>query len=219
MTKSKIALLAIVALVIGFTLGVYGDRVSNPSSLGRTAYDPLYQVGDLYNGLNQTLIAHSGNIVGPIIQTVTTYVNIMYNLVTNTFTQGASGFSQTFATSTTLTGAQFCATTNQRWLNTTAAATATMPAATSSWIACGSPAGYGGWQNQWITNDSTNTVTYVAGTGVKFLCETNGVGTTTVLGGCTSSTVAINATSSVQTSGYWDAASSSLYITWGNMFH
>lgn len=219
MTKIKIALGAVALLVIGFALGVYGDRASNSQSLGRSAYDPLYQVADLYQGSNQTLIARGGYLVGPLLQTVASYINVLSNVVTNNLTQGSGGFTGNFTTSTTLTPAQFCGTTNERWLNTSAAATGTLPAATSSWVACGSPAGFGGWQNQWITNDSTNTVTIVAGAGTKFLCETNGVGTTTIIGGCTASTVSINASSAVQTSGFWDGASSSLYIMWGNMFH
>lgn len=132
--------------------------------------------------------------------------------------QGAGGFSLTISTSTTLTPAQFCAQTNVRYLNSTASVTTTFPAATSTWLACGSGA-YGGWENQIVTNDSTNTAVFVAGTGMTFQCETTGPGTTTVLGGCTSSTVSINATSTAFVSGYWDGASSTFVMVWGNEFH
>lgn len=219
MTKIKIALGAVALLVVGFALGVYGDRVSTPSSLGRNQYDPQYQVGDLYQGMNQTLIARAGNIVGPIVQTVTTYFNVLSNVITNDLIIGSAGFSNTFSTSTTLTVTQFCSTTNQRWLNTTALATSTLPSATATYAGCGSLVGFGAWNANWITNDSTNTVNIVPGTGMKFKCETNGVGTTTVSGSCTTSLLSMPASTTLQIQGWWDGSSSTMYLNVGNMYY
>ncbi len=207
--------LAVVVIVLGV------NYFSNPS-FGSTGIGANHtQKENFLQGLSagtrgQFNVSNTGNIS----QAITTAVNTFLGLFgVNSFTQGIAGFSGTFSTTSTLTGAQFCGTTNLRVLNTTATITLTTPAATSSWVACGSPTGYGGWQEQIITNDSTNSVVFAAGTGVKFLCNTTGVGTTTVLGGCTSSTVTVNATSTAKTWGFWDAASSSLYIQWGSQYH
>ena len=135
----------------------------------------------------------------------------------NNVTLGVTGFTNSFSTSTTLTPAQFCATTNEQWINTTALATATLPAATSTYLACtGGFGANGAWQDQFVTNDSTNTVNIVAGTGMTFKCETQGVGTTTVVGGCTSSQISISSGTVVSASGFWDNGSGTMYINWGN---
>lgn len=156
--------------------------------------------------------------VGAIFQTDPTFVNVLSGLtVVGNLTQGSQGFT-TSTTSTTLTPTQFLAISNYLISNTTANVTTTLPAATSTWAAAGSPA-YGGWQMQFVTNDSTNTATFVPGTGMTFKCETNGVGTTTVTGTCTSTLVTLNATSTVTTFGYWDNASSSFVVVWGNEYH
>jgi hypothetical protein len=142
-------------------------------------------------------------------------------VVTNEVINGAAGFNGPFSTSTALTAAQFCGTTNELWANTTAVATATLPSATSTWALCGSGASFGSWNNNLITNDSTNTINIVAGAGMAFRCETQGVGTDTYAGGvlCTASQVSLLATSTLQVSGYWDNSSSSMVLMFGNMFH
>jgi len=134
------------------------------------------------------------------------------------FVQGASGFSPTLTTTTALTAVQFCGTTNFYVPALGSSATMTLPSATSTYAVCGGST-YGGWQNQVITNDSTNSVVFAAGTGVTFKCETQGVGTTSVVGGCTASSVTLNATSVAYSSGFWDNSSATLYILWGNEFH
>lgn len=139
-------------------------------------------------------------------------------LFTSSIVNSAGGFTATISTSTALTAAQFCATANIRFLGSNASVTSTFPSATSTFVACGSGA-LGGWETQLVTNDSTNTVNFVPGAGMTFLCETQGVGTTTVVGGCTSSTVAINSASVVLATGFWDSGSSTMYIMWGNLFH
>lgn len=130
----------------------------------------------------------------------------------------AGGFSSSLATSTTLTPAQFCAVTNQQWNNIPATATDTLPSATSTYVACGSPS-FGAINsfNQ-ITNDSTNTLNIVAGTGMTFKCETQGVGTTTVIGGCTSSQVSIPSSSTAVFAGWWEA-SGTMFLDVGNSYH
>lgn len=100
MTKSKIVLLAIVALVIGFTLGVYGDRAANSGALGATVYDVLHQAGDLRQGLNDVLMFTNGTFVGPIASTTIgtggTKISI-YSCTSVTWNPGAVG-STTVAT-------------------------------------------------------------------------------------------------------------------------
>lgn len=137
------------------------------------------------------------------------------------FVWSANGYSQTFSTSSALTAAQFCATSNQEWLSSGAAVeTSTLPAATSTWVACGSPA-LGAINTNFISNEGTSSVNVVAGTGMTFMCETQGVGTTTLATGvqCTSSQVTVNANSNVEVQGFWNTASSSMQIMWGNEYH
>jgi len=68
MTKTLYVFSAIALVAIGFALGVFGAHLSTPEkgAVGATAYDVLNQVGDIYQGLNHTLIAQSGNLVGPL---------------------------------------------------------------------------------------------------------------------------------------------------------
>ena len=184
----------------------------------------LYSVGAVVVsvGLSFVLFGHQ------IEQKLGSYTNggvINGNAIVNDFVQGSAGFTNNGLTpqitaTTTVTPAQFCNTTNEQIANTTSSITVTLPAATSSYLTCTGGFGqFGSWGPEFVTNDSTNSVTFVPGTGMKFLCETQGLGTTTVVGGCTSSSVVLNATSSAQTNGYWDGSSSTLYITWGNEFH
>lgn len=138
------------------------------------------------------------------------------SLAANLFDQGINGFNGPFSTSSALTAAQFCSTTNQLWSGTSALATSTLPSATSTYALCGSNAAFGAWNVNFITNNSTNTVNIVAGPGTTFLCETQGVGTSTIVGGCSTSQVSVLASTTAQAIGYWDGSSSSLYILWGN---
>lgn len=213
-------------VVLALAIGVIGYKAYNgnvfagyyPTNYSSLFVTPNAANGDTYTlawgatpySAATTLIDSVGNWVGNIVQSSSTGVAVLNDVV-----QGS--FSSTNSTSTTLTPAQFCANTNQRWLGTTALATATLPAATSSFAVCGGS--FGAWNLNLVTNDSTNTVDVVAGTGMTFRCETNGVGTTTIIGGCTSSLVAINPTSTVQFMGYWDGASSTMTILVGNEWH
>ena len=201
-----VAVGVIAALGIGFLVS---SRSMSASSLGAN----VVGVGQVqtntfwfYNGLfagtsQQWKVTGSGNM---------TVNNVRY---------GSSGFSGSYSTSTALTASQFCASTNDLWTGTSALATATLPSSQSAYAQCGSDASFGSWHGGLVTNDSTNTVNYVAGASTTFRCETSGIGTTTVIGGCTSSQVSLNATSTAQVSWYWDNSSSSLVILWGNMFH
>ena len=128
----------------------------------------------------------------------------------------AVGFSVAYTTSTALTGAQFCYQ-NQLWSGTSALATDTLPAATTTFASCG--ANLGALLPGFLTNDSTNTVDVVAGSGDVFLCETQGVGTSTVVGGCTASQLSVLASSTVSFQSYYDTSSSTLKIVVGNNNH
>lgn len=131
--------------------------------------------------------------------------------------QSAGGFTVTLSTSTAYTLA--CTPTNIDWLNTTAVATATFSAATTTFAACPQLNNLGSSVGGLIVNDSTNTVNYASGTGVKFQCETNGVGTSTVSGLCTASAFSILASTTVQYTALFDGASTTLLINVGNNFH
>lgn len=198
----NIFIAALVALLVSVGVVYVFERTS--PSLGADAGPSHYNFDDFLAGFQTE---------GNIIQNGPNLVAVLNNLIL-----GAAGFNGPFATSTALTPAQFCATTNQRWLGTSGTATETLPAATSSWLACGAGA-FGAWNANWVTNDSTNTVNVVAGPGMKFKCESNGVGTTTIVGGCTVSQVSLPASTTVDVNGFWDGASNTMYINWGNMYY
>jgi hypothetical protein len=133
--------------------------------------------------------------------------------------QSAQGFIHSLSTSTAIASTDFCSSANVQWLGTTAVATATLPAATSTFVACPTLSNNLGASNQGlIVNDSTNTVDYAVGTGDTVKCETNGVGTSTVTGGCTSSAFSILASTTVAYSVYFDSSSSTFIMTIGNNY-
>lgn len=129
------------------------------------------------------------------------------------------GFTNSFSTSTALSASTFCANNqNMQFVGQSAVATGTLAAATTSYVACNNP-NFGTAVNGQITNDGTSSVNLVAGTGDSFLCETSGVGTTTVQGTCTASTVSLNATSTLFYTSYFDSSSSTLKVVIQNMAH
>lgn len=68
MTKNIILVLSAIALIgIGLLIGVYGVR----SSFGSTVYDVSNLVGDVYQGMNHTLIFKDGIFQGAPIATTT----------------------------------------------------------------------------------------------------------------------------------------------------
>jgi hypothetical protein len=123
-----------------------------------------------------------------------------------------AGFLHTFAASTTLATTDFCANANTEWLGTNGNATATLPAATSTFAACPSLDNFGSSIYGNIINDSTNTVAYSTGAGDIIKCETVAAGTSTVgTGGtCTSAGVTILASSTLNYQLFFDTSSSSL---------
>ncbi len=174
------------------------------------------------------LVAAGFAVLKPAEVKLGSYTNggvINGNTFVNYLVQGILGFannglSPVINTTTTLTAAQFCAVTNEEIVNTTGTVTVTLPSATSSYLACtGGFGAFGAWNQNLITNISTNTAIIAAGPGMTFKCETQGVGTTTVIGGCTQSQVSIPASTTAQATGYWDTASSSMKVMWGNMWY
>lgn len=135
----------------------------------------------------------------------------------NELIQAISGFSGTLSTSTTLSAGQFCGTTNQRWvsgLTSGATMTSTLPTAMAAYAVCGSLAGFGAYNGNIVTNDSTSTLSIVAGTGMTFKCPTTNFSTTTIVTGCTSSQITVLASTTVIATGYWDSSSSTMRIMW-----
>ena len=133
------------------------------------------------------------------------------NLSINDLQQGILGYV-TLTTSTVLTPAQLCAATAIRVANTLANATITIAAATSTWAVCGINPGQ--WSVSRVINDSTNTVSVVAGTGDTFQYVTTGMGTTTYSG----TNGIVPATSTMEITGQWDT-SSTLYMEFGPTYH
>ena len=168
-----------------------------------------------YNPIGTQGITTTGNILSLGSAAINEFVGL--TIIGNETNCGTSGYFTTTSTQT-LTSAQFLSVCNDLITGTTGNVTTTFPAATSTYLVAGSPA-FGGYQIQLVTNDSTNTATFVPGTGMTFKCETNGVGTTTIIGGCASNLVTVSATSTVFAIGYWDNASSSFVVQWGNQYH
>lgn len=88
MTKLKIVLSAVALLAIGFGLGVYGHSLlvnkvaPGASGGGPVEYTAKHFVGDVYNGMNDVLMMSAGVFVGQI----------------------NSAYSNTFSSSTNITG-------------------------------------------------------------------------------------------------------------------
>lgn len=158
---------------------------------------------------------------GFITQTNPAGVNVLTasTVVGNITSCGTTGYYNATGTAT-LTAAQFLSVCNFLIATSSANVTTTLPAATTTYLAANSPA-FGGYQVQIITNDSTNTASFVAGTGMTFKCETQAVGTDTLAVGaqCTSTNVTVSPTSTVSAIGYWDNTSSSFVVMWGNQWH
>lgn len=195
MNKKSGILLAIVAVAVviaGFSFSSFSHRLGS--------YSPITDGGFI----TQT---------NPAGFNVLTALTVAGNITSC----GTTGYFTTTSTQT-LTAGQFLSICNDLITGTSANVTTTFPAATTTYATAGSPA-FGGYQLQIVTNNSTNTATFVPGTGMTFRCETNGVGTTTVIGGCASTLVTLNPTSTVLAYGYWDTASSSFVILWGNEYH
>lgn len=71
MTKTKIVLLAIAILVVGFVAGAaFASRyLSSEGTVGAIVNDVSYLVGDVYQGSLQTLEFRNGKFVGPASST------------------------------------------------------------------------------------------------------------------------------------------------------
>lgn len=109
MTKTTSVLLAIAALVIGLVGGFF--LAPKATSLGATAYDNLYQVGNIYQGQSGQLIASNGVVVG---------------------TLGGSAFTTlNLSASTTLASNYDCLYDTISLTTSTAAVTMTLPTATN----------------------------------------------------------------------------------------
>lgn len=206
-TMTKTILSYAGALVVGFALCFFAFNhvgIGAVTGLNSINLTPSSGAGDTYsmavNG--NTAVDINGNLAGQIIQTSLSNVNVITGTtVTNDLIQGSAGFALTLSTSTALTAAQFCAATSIRVVGTPAAMTLTLPAATSSWLACGSP-NAGSWSTEIIVNDSTNTVTIAGGTGVSLR---NGSSSTAIASNV------LNQTSTMIATGIWDTTST-LYI-------
>lgn len=169
---------------------LYDLELNNSAGIGNAS---IYVNGTKYSD-------SSGDWLGNILQTASTAVNtLLGTTITNELIQGAGGFSapSPISTSTSLTAAQFCATTAIKVINTPANATLTLPTATSTWLACGSPAA-GSWSTQVIINDSTNTVSEVAGVGMHLQ---NASATTAIAGAL------LSPSSTWTVMGIWDTTS------------
>lgn len=210
---------ALVLGVAGLWVGLSNSMSVSPASLGAAQpHNWTNFAGSFVSTKSGYAITNSDDSgFTPFIFGIGGNPGLYPSIIAGDFVQGANGYGATISTSTTITAAQFCSATSLYYNNLTALVTTTLPAATSSYLACGNPA-FGGWSTQLLINDSTNTVNFVPGTGQTFRCETNGVGTSTVSGPCTASSVSLLGSSTVTVAGYW-TSSSSQYLIWGNNFH
>lgn len=194
----------------GLLISHFAESTSSNSlgavGVGEVQTNTFWFYNGFYAGTSQQLsVAANGVLVdtGPVI-------------AVNGIIQAVSGWTGTISTSSILTAGQVCGTNHLRYLGSTALVTTTFPSALAIYNACGSQGAFGSYNGNLITNDSSNTVDFVAGSGIKFECETNGVGTSTIIGGCTNNQVSLLASDTVQSTGYWDNSSSILDILWGN---
>ena len=213
------AVAGVILLVAGLAVGLSINGSSNGSpSLGAIAstWTNFGKSGVTTNigyAVNNTALATTTEFIINSQSQFAPYPAV----VVGDFVLAANGYGATITTSTALTPTQYCQATVQYYNNLTATVTTTLPSATSTYLACGNPS-FGAYSPEVIINDSTNTVNFVAGTGDIFRCETNGVGTSTITGGCTSSQVSVLGSTTVQVFGYWTSSSTN-YIEWGNNFH
>lgn len=161
MTSKSRTILAIVVLVcVGIGIATY-VHVSK-QKYGAVGNIEQYLPYVLYNGgINTALpIQTSAGI------TMTGLASLLVNLgttVVNNFTQGGSGYSQTITTTGALTAAQFCASTAILVPQSVVSPiTITYPTAAAAYTACAAVPG--GWQEQWIDNESSVTVTIATST-------------------------------------------------------
>lgn len=126
----------------------------------------------------------------------------------------AQGYSTTTTASATFTAAQFCQGSNiDIPVTVTAGITITLPAATSTYLACGSPA-LGAGSTQYIVNESSNTVTIAtttgvvqAGTGMRFLIASTTPGTGTSGQGTLQFPIIIPASTTLKEDGIYTSTS------------
>lgn len=189
--KLVIAAIGIVA-VLGLVFSL-----SQHQPLGASSGNQHYNTEYFYN-------TDTGTSKGAINTPVGTYTNILGVLLAGDIIQGVNGWSQTLTATTTITAANFCSGTSILIANTTGTITVTLPAATTTWVACGSPT-FGGWSTQLIANESTNTVVVAGGTG-------------TYVRVASGTSLSIAASSTLLASGYW-VNSSTLIIADGVTSH
>lgn len=209
------AILILLVGVIGYSLAQKSPSLGSSTGYDSLKLTPSASTGDTYgiqiNGVTTQDI--NGNTVSPILQTNPFGVNIMLgtSILNNVVLYGA-GFSNIITTSTTLTPAQFCASTDLQVTGTTGTITITVPAATSTFAACNGVVGGMGLQT--IVNDSTNTVLLAGGTGVTYKYQTLGVGSTTY---AIATSTGVSSSSVVSIDGIYDT-SSSLYVLVGPQY-
>jgi len=216
-----IGILAVGVILLGLTLLLpHSPKLGTTSAVSTASqFEDIelnnqagYGNASLYvNGTKYT--DSSGDWLGNILQTGATQLAVVNDLIL-----ASAGYSLTVNTSTALTAAQFCGTTHFQVLGTSALATTTLPAATSTYNVCGANAGLGSYSTQLISNNSTNTANFVAGTGTTFRCADIGVGTTTNSGVCTASQVSLTTSSDVFATGYWTGTSTQI-IVWSTQSH
>jgi hypothetical protein len=137
----------------------------------------------------------------------------------NPSTQSYQGFIHSLSTSTAIATTDFCSNANVQWLGTAAVATATLPAATTTFAACPTLNNVGASVSGLIVNDSTNTIDYAPGVGDVFKCQATSFATTTLQAGCTggtAGTLTVLASTTVQYTAYFDSSSSTFKVAFSS---
>lgn len=154
--KSIVA--GIVVLVVGFILGsLGGSNTKSDAQLGGVTYDASRLVGDVYQGINGSLVMQNGSIVG----TSTGAIVASKRAVFDNGILASAVYASSTATTTTLLAASITDISSMLLTDSTAISL-TLPA--SSTLTSFAPLA-GDNRRISIVNQGTGIVTFVAGTG------------------------------------------------------
>lgn len=155
-----------------------------------------------------------------LVAIVIAIVGYYYPTVTGPLPGGISTYDEvdataTITTSRQITPAEFCGTTSILIPQSVVSPiTITLPAATSTYVACGAVAG--GWSNQYIVNESSVAVTIATstgGSGISFFVASSTVYAGTLNAGATFPFVIAASTTVMQNGLYTGSSGLNLYTT------
>lgn len=206
--KNKIILGVAVLLMTMFVIGGYffprvGRGLAGAIGSATNFYSIVLDSGITFGG---TLVQTGGAAAVAILPGTTVLNNTVY---------GSAGYSSTITTSRQITPAEFCGTTSILIPQSVVSPiTITLPAATSTYVACGAVAG--GWSNQYVVNESSVAVTIATstgGSGISFFVASSTVYAGTLNAGATFPFVIAASTTVMQNGLYTGSSGLNLYTT------